>query len=47
MTVETKLPVDQDYVSSYSKQLGEPEWLTSLRTDAFDKVKDLSLPIAR
>ncbi|MDT9026225.1 Fe-S cluster assembly protein SufD [Rossellomorea yichunensis] len=46
MTVETKLPVDQDYVSSYSKQLGEPEWLTTLRTDAFDKVKDLSLPVA-
>ncbi|UTE73890.1 Fe-S cluster assembly protein SufD [Rossellomorea marisflavi] len=46
MTVETKLPVDQDYVSSYSKQLGEPEWMTALRTDAFAKVSDLNLPVA-
>ncbi|MFS8189357.1 Fe-S cluster assembly protein SufD [Rossellomorea marisflavi] len=46
MTVETKLPVDQDYVSSYSKQLGEPEWMTALRTDAFAKVSHLNLPVA-
>lgn len=46
MTVETKLPVDQDYVSSYSKQLGEPEWMTALRKDAFAKVSHLNLPVA-
>ncbi|MFD2680209.1 Fe-S cluster assembly protein SufD [Bacillus seohaeanensis] len=44
MTVETKLTVDQDYVSSYSKELGEPEWFTKMRTDAFEKANELGLP---
>ncbi len=44
MTVETKLTVDQEYVSSYSKELGEPEWFTKMRTDAFEKANELGLP---
>jgi Fe-S cluster assembly protein SufD len=44
MTLETKLPFDQDYIRNYSKELGEPEWLLDLRLQALAKVEDLSLP---
>ncbi|MBM7586192.1 Fe-S cluster assembly protein SufD [Bacillus pakistanensis] len=44
MTVETKLPVDQDYVSSFSKGQGEPEWFTKFRSDALTKADELGLP---
>ncbi|MCP3740573.1 Fe-S cluster assembly protein SufD [Rossellomorea sp. BNER] len=44
MTVETKLPVDQDYVSTFSKGLGEPEWFTKFRSDALTKAEELGLP---
>lgn len=44
MTTETKLPFDKEYVSSFSKEMGEPEWLTSLRIDALGKVDSLPLP---
>lgn len=38
------LTINQDYVSSYSKQLGEPDWLTDLRLQAFAKLEDLPMP---
>ncbi|RLQ96551.1 Fe-S cluster assembly protein SufD [Falsibacillus albus] len=44
MTVETKLPVDQEYVSSFSKEQGEPAWFTTLRTDALEKANELPMP---
>jgi Fe-S cluster assembly protein SufD len=44
MTLETKLPFDQEYIRNYSKELGEPEWLLDLRLQALAKVEDLSLP---
>ncbi|MEI5907857.1 Fe-S cluster assembly protein SufD [Bacillus spongiae] len=44
MTVETKLTVDIDYVNTFSTQKGEPEWLTSLRKEAFTKAEDLPMP---
>ncbi|AST93160.1 MULTISPECIES: Fe-S cluster assembly protein SufD [Sutcliffiella] len=44
MTLETKLPFDQEYLSNYSKQLGEPQWLLDLRLQALAKVEDLPLP---
>ncbi|WP_433744218.1 Fe-S cluster assembly protein SufD [Falsibacillus pallidus] len=44
MTVDTKLPVDQEYVSSFSKEQGEPEWFASLRTEALAKANELPMP---
>ncbi|WP_203363032.1 Fe-S cluster assembly protein SufD [Bacillus sp. REN10] len=46
MTVETNLPVDQEYVRSFSAQKGEAKWLTDLRVAALDKVDVLPLPVA-
>jgi len=46
MTVETKLPYDAEYVSQFSKSLGEPEWLTNIRLEALQKVNTLPLPKA-
>ncbi|MGM0845828.1 MAG: Fe-S cluster assembly protein SufD [Bacillota bacterium] len=44
MTVETKLPVEKDYLDSFSKGLGEPEWFSSLRAQALAKAGELELP---
>ncbi|RDI41441.1 Fe-S cluster assembly protein SufD [Falsibacillus pallidus] len=44
MTVDTKLPVDQEYVSSFSKEQGEPEWFATLRTEALAKANELPMP---
>jgi len=44
MTVDTKLPFDQEYISSYSKELGEPDWLKQLRIDALAKANNLPMP---
>ena len=44
MTVETKLPVDQEYVRSFSKDKGEPQWLTDLRVAALEKAAQLPMP---
>ncbi|WP_226669401.1 Fe-S cluster assembly protein SufD [Metabacillus litoralis] len=41
--METKT-FNQDYVTSYSKQLGEPDWLTDLRLQALAKLEDLPMP---
>ncbi|QNG60561.1 Fe-S cluster assembly protein SufD [Bacillus sp. PAMC26568] len=42
MTVETKF--NHDYVTSFSSELGEPEWLKELRLQALAKAEDLSMP---
>ncbi|WP_243290400.1 Fe-S cluster assembly protein SufD [Bacillus sp. FJAT-47783] len=44
MTVDTKLPFDQEYILNYSKELGEPDWLKELRVLALQKVEDLPMP---
>ncbi|UQD53218.1 Fe-S cluster assembly protein SufD [Bacillus methanolicus] len=44
MTTEIKLPFDQEYVSSFSKEMGEPAWLTELRLQALSMVDQLPLP---
>ncbi|KRD95345.1 Fe-S cluster assembly protein SufD [Priestia megaterium] len=44
MTIDTKLPFDQEYISSFSKEANEPSWLLDLRLQALAKAEDLSLP---
>ena len=41
-----KLPFDTGYITSFSKKMGEPEWLTNLRTEALKKAEQLPLPKA-
>jgi len=36
MSIETKLPFGKEYVSSFSKNMGEPAWLTTFRVNAFE-----------
>jgi Fe-S cluster assembly protein SufD len=44
MTVEIKLPVDQEYVRTFSNENGEPGWLAELRVQALEKASELPLP---
>lgn len=44
MSTEIKLPFDKEYVSSFSKEMGEPAWLTDLRLDALAKSENLPMP---
>lgn len=44
MTTEIKLPFDQEYVTSFSKDMGEPAWLTELRVKAFEQAESLPMP---
>jgi Fe-S cluster assembly protein SufD len=44
MTIETILPFDQEYLSSFSKEMGEPAWLTELRLKALSTVDSLPMP---
>lgn len=44
MTTEIKNPFDKEYVGSFSKEMGEPEWLTALRLEALELVDTLPLP---
>ncbi|WP_313803758.1 Fe-S cluster assembly protein SufD [Cytobacillus sp.] len=44
MSTETKLPFDKEYVSSFSKEMGEPAWLTELRLNALTNAEDLPMP---
>ncbi|KKB33677.1 Fe-S cluster assembly protein SufD [Bacillus thermotolerans] len=46
MTVETNLPVDQEYIRSFSAEKGEGQWLTDLRLTALKQAEDLPLPRA-
>ncbi len=42
MTTEVKLPFDQEYISSFSKEMGEPSWLTELRLKAFPSAQSIT-----
>lgn len=44
MTVETKLPYDKDYVSNFSANNNEPEWMKSLRLQALEQAEELPMP---
>lgn len=44
MSTETKLPFDKEYVSSFSKEMGEPAWLTELRLSALANAENLPMP---
>ncbi|MCT2346036.1 Fe-S cluster assembly protein SufD [Niallia taxi] len=44
MTTEIKLPFDQEYITSFSKDMGEPAWLTDLRVKALELAEDLPMP---
>lgn len=38
------LPFDQEYVTNFSKEMGEPVWLTDLRVKALELADQLNLP---
>ncbi|MFB4169331.1 Fe-S cluster assembly protein SufD [Virgibacillus sp. JSM 102003] len=44
MTVETKLPYDKDYISQFSQDNKEPEWMKSLRLQALEQADNLEMP---
>lgn len=44
MSVGTNLLIDKQYVEQFSKKRNEPDWLTSLRLEAFGLVGQLELP---
>lgn len=44
MTVETKLPYDKEYISQFSRDKNEPEWMRDLRLQALDQVDSLEMP---
>ncbi len=44
MTVETKLALSVDEVSSFSKYHNEPSWFTDLRESALEKASELPMP---
>jgi Fe-S cluster assembly protein SufD len=44
MTTEIKNSFGKDYLASFSKEMGEPAWLTELRVSALEHAENLSLP---
>lgn len=44
MTVMTKLPYDKTYIEQFSESKNEPNWMKSLRLQAFDQANELDLP---
>ncbi|MCP3032808.1 Fe-S cluster assembly protein SufD [Halobacillus sp. A1] len=44
MTVKVSLPFDKDYVTQFSQGLNEPDWMKTLRLNAFDKAESLEMP---
>ncbi|PAV28673.1 Fe-S cluster assembly protein SufD [Virgibacillus profundi] len=44
MTVETKLPYDKDYITQFSSDRNEPEWMQVLRLQALEQVDVLEMP---
>ncbi|WP_057912104.1 Fe-S cluster assembly protein SufD [Peribacillus muralis] len=44
MTTETKLPFEQEDISSYSTKNNEPAWLSELRIQAFSQLEELPMP---
>ncbi|MFJ9386180.1 Fe-S cluster assembly protein SufD [Peribacillus sp. NPDC101481] len=44
MTTETKLPFEQEDISSYSTKNNDPTWLSELRIQAFSELEKLPMP---
>ncbi|GAA0303183.1 Fe-S cluster assembly protein SufD [Gracilibacillus halotolerans] len=44
MSVETKLPYDQDYVSSFSDKRNEPNWMKEIRLKGLELADRLEMP---
>lgn len=44
MTIDTKLPFDQEYVTNFSKENSEPAWLSEVRITALASAEQLPLP---
>lgn len=44
MTVKTKFPYDEEYITQYSQDKNEPEWMKSLRLQALEQANTLDLP---
>ena len=44
MTTETKLPFEQEDISSYSTKNNDPAWLSELRIQAFSELEKLPMP---
>jgi Fe-S cluster assembly protein SufD len=44
MSTETRLPFDKEYVNSFSKEMGEPAWLTEFRLNALANSENLPMP---
>ncbi|MEP9404841.1 Fe-S cluster assembly protein SufD [Peribacillus frigoritolerans] len=44
MTTETKLPFEQEDISSYSTKNNDPAWLSELRLQAFSELEKLPMP---
>ncbi|MBS4190664.1 Fe-S cluster assembly protein SufD [Bacillus sp. FJAT-49705] len=44
MSTETKLPFDKEYIRSFSKDMGEPAWLTEFRLQALEISENLPMP---
>jgi Fe-S cluster assembly protein SufD len=44
MTVKTKFPYDEEYITKYSQDRKEPEWMKSLRLQALEQAHTLDLP---
>ncbi|WP_218212221.1 hypothetical protein, partial [Pseudomonas sp. 2822-15] len=43
MTAETKFPVNQNDITSFSKDRQEPQWLTDLRVSSLEPAQFLEL----
>ncbi len=46
MTTEIKNSFDKEYIGSFSRELGEPDWLTEFRIQALELADNLPLPKA-
>ncbi|WP_010532217.1 Fe-S cluster assembly protein SufD [Lentibacillus jeotgali] len=44
MTVETKLPYDKDYITQFSQDNNEPDWMRDLRLQALEQADALEMP---
>lgn len=44
MTVTTKVPYNKEYVTKFSQEKNEPEWMKDLRLQALDQVETLDMP---
>src|SRR5690606_36625328 len=44
MTTDTQHSLDKSYIESYSKANNEPEWFTSFRLAALEKMDTLEMP---